>query len=99
MNETFALANMKRQLRCREADVSRVYEAKHTQTSPCAEDTLHRRSRLHFSYTSRCASFAPQFIQEIIKNAPKNRSIFCIRPLVEIISSSFPGSDYVPKYR
>ena len=60
MNEAFALANMKRQLRCREADVCNVHEAKHTLTSPCAEGTLHRRSRLHFSYTLECASFAPK---------------------------------------
>ena len=70
---------MKRQLRCHEADVCDVYEAKHTLTSPCAEGTLHRRSRLHFSYTLGCASFAPQFIQEIIKNAQPRLSIFCIR--------------------
>ena len=63
------LANMKSQPCCYEADVCDIYEAKHTLTSTCAEGTLHRRSLLHFSYTARCASFAPQFIQEITKNA------------------------------
>ena len=51
---------MKQQLRCYEAEVCDLYEAKHTPTFSCGETTLHERSSLHFSYTVRCASFAPQ---------------------------------------
>jgi len=36
-------ANMKQQLRCHEAEVCDLYEAKHTHTLPCAEGTLHKR--------------------------------------------------------
>ena len=79
---------MKQQLRCYEAEVCDLYEAKHTLTSPCAEGTLHRRSRLHFSCTVRCASFAPQFVREIIKNAPKNRSICLIKCCTKFAAKS-----------
>ena len=46
-------ANMKRQLRCHEAEVFDLHEAKHTRAFPCAEGTLHRATALlHFSYTA-----------------------------------------------
>ena len=84
-----------------EAEAYGFYEAKHTfSTSPCGEATLHSTNgATSFFIHRRCASFAPQFIQEIIKNAQHKLSIFCIRPKVEIISWSFLGSVYTPKYR
>ena len=76
-----------------EAEVCDSYEAKHTRHSPCGEATLHERSSLHFSYTDRCASFAPQFIHEITKSTLHNAECFLkFRPLVEIISWSFSNT-------
>ena len=79
-----------------EAEAYGFYEAKHTLTSPCAEGTLHRRSRLHFSYTLGCASFAPQFIQEIKKAPCRSRVLFEISTKVEIISSRTEVHDERP---
>ena len=52
-----------------EAEAYGFYEAKHTfSTSPCGEATLHSTNgATSFFIHRRCASFAPQFVQEITK--------------------------------
>ena len=60
-----------------EAEAYGFYEAKHILLLHVAKPRfIATQLRLHFSYTVRCASFAPQFIQEITKSTPHVRSAF-----------------------
>ena len=61
-----------------EAEAYGFYEAKHTfSTSPCGEATLHSTNgATSFFIHRRCASFAPQFIQEIKKAPCRSRVLF-----------------------
>ncbi len=60
-----------------EAEAYGFYEAKHTRLLHVGEATLHSNAVATSCFIHRrCASFAPQFVQEITKSTPHVRSAF-----------------------